>query len=199
MAEHPRDPTERDRAERDSAETVDEGRRRVVTWLWRLPVLVVLGGVGFAAYEAYKIQFSKGRPAENPTFAPRPTQRVGDLSEFSEVWSEREFVLGSVPAVALRLPEPVAGGLSVAGRHYAAFSRVCTHQGCIVALNRNLEAIAVAFNYRTDSPALACPCHFSVFDPERAGEAVSGPAVRPLPRVELNVQDGALFAVGLEE
>ena len=193
MAEQPRDSVER-----DPTESVDEQRRLLVTWLWRLPVLVVLGGVGLAAYEAYKIQFSKGRPADTPTFAPRPAQRVGSLSEFPEVWSEREFVLGSVPAVALRLPEPISGGVSVTGQHYAAFSRVCTHQGCIVALNRNLEAIAVAFNYRTDSPALACPCHFSVFDPERAGEAVSGPAVRPLPRVELNVQDGALFAVGLE-
>ena len=198
MAERTPDQDERDRGERDQSETVDESRRRIVTWLWRLPVLAVIGGVGFAAYEAYKVQFSKGRPAENPVFAPRPAQRVGDLSEFPELWSELEFVLGGVPAVALRLPEPVSGGVSVAGQHYAAFSRVCTHQGCIVALNRNLEAIAVAFNYRTDSPALACPCHFSVFDPERAGAAVSGPAVRPLPRVALNVQDGALYAVGLE-
>ena len=182
----------------DEHEQVDEQRRRLVTWLWRLPVLAVVGGVGFAAYEAYKIQFSKGRPTADPEFTPQPAQRVGDLSDFPEVWDEAEFVLGSIPAVALRLPEAVPGGMSVDGRHYVAFSRVCTHQGCIVALNRNLEAIAVAYNYRTNSPALACHCHFSVFDPEKAGEAVSGPAVRPLPRVELSVQDGALYAVGLE-
>ncbi len=183
----------------DEPQQVDEGRRRIVTWLWRLPVLAVIGGAGFAAYEAYRVQFGKARAVDDPEFTPQAAQRVGDLADFANVWDEAEFVFGTVPAVALRLPGPVPGGTSAGEQHYAAFSRVCTHQGCIVALNRNLEAIAVAFNYRTRSPALACSCHFSVFDPERAGEAVSGPAVRPLPRVALSVRDGALYAVGMEQ
>lgn len=182
----------------DKHDRVNESRRRLITWLWRLPVLAVIGGASFAAFEAYRIQFNKSRPVDDPEFAPRPAQRVADLEAFGKVWDELEFTFGALPAVALRLPEPVAGGLSVANRHYAAFSRICTHQGCIVRLNRNTEAIAVAYNYRTPSPALACSCHFSIFDPEKAGEAVSGPAVKPLPRVELAVQDGALYAVGLE-
>ena len=175
----------------------DEGRRRLVTWLWRLPVLVVMGGVGYAAYEAVRI-LNKGKPSETPEFTAEPPQQVAPLTAFQELWNQTDFVYEGVPAVAMRIPEPVAGGLSVEGEHYAAFSRICTHQGCIVNLNRNTEAIAVAYNYRTAAPALVCNCHFSVFDVTRAGEAVSGPAVQPLPRVQLSAENGVLYAVGVE-
>jgi Rieske Fe-S protein len=75
---------------------------------------------------------------------------------------------------------------------------VCTHLGCTVYLNRDLSGIDFAFNFRTTHPDLTCPCHLSIFDPTRGGEAVSGPAVRPLPRVQLELRGDALVAVGLE-
>ena len=50
----------------------------------------------------------------------------------------------------------------------------------------------------TSAPALACPCHLSVFDPLGAGRAVSGPARDPLPRVQLEARGAELWAVGLE-
>ena len=73
----------------------------------------------------------------------------------------------------------------------AAFSRICTHQGCLVDLNLDTEAIAFAFNHRADRPQLTCACHYSVFDPSRAGLVVSGPAVQPLPRVRLRLRTDA--------
>ncbi len=185
--------------ERPPPETraTDASRRRVLTWLWRLPVLAVLVGAGYGVYEAVRI-LSKEAPGETPEFAPQPPQRVASLSTFSEVWSAAEFSFAERPAIAVRLPGLVSGGLSLEDRHYAAFSRVCTHQGCTVSLNKNLEAVAVAFNYRSSQPVLTCPCHFSVFDPAQAGEAVSGPAVRPLRRVRLEQRGDELYAVGLE-
>jgi arsenite oxidase small subunit len=49
---------------------------------------------------------------------------------------------------------------------------------------------------------LTCACHFSVFDPLRAGRAVSGPAVRPLPRIRLRLEGdpaaGRIVADGIE-
>ena len=110
----------------------------------------------------------------------------------------------SVPAVAVRLPGPIVGSLEVdsgvgaATMHLAAFSRICTHQHCIVSLNRDLDAIAFGFNHTIDHPALTCPCHLSVFDPLRAGEAVSGPAVDPLPRVRLELRGAEVVATGIE-
>jgi cytochrome b6-f complex iron-sulfur subunit len=58
-----------------------------------------------------------------------------------------------------------------------AVSAVCTHQGCQVA---------------PDDDQLHCPCHGSVFGLD--GSNVSGPAEKPLPAVEVHVQDGAVYA-----
>lgn len=200
---------------------VDEGRRRLVTWLWRLPVLAALGGGAYGAYEAIRVHFLKRAAGAAPTFQARPETPVAGLGAFGEPWAAVAFELAgdpavtgpdsapeqrvpSVPAVAVRLPGPIVGGLDVDSgigstiMHLAAFSRVCTHQHCIVSLNRDLEAIAFGFNHTVDHPALTCPCHLSVFDPLLAGEAVSGPAVDPLPRVRLEVRGTAVVATGIE-
>ena len=197
MSDTPSDKGEEARA--SSEPPMSEERRTVIKWLWRVPVLATLVAAGWGVREAYQVHFNKARPDENPTFTPKVPQRVAALSEFQKVWSAAPFVLEGTPALALRLPEPVAGGIGANGNHYAAFSQVCTHLGCLVNLNDNLEAINFAFNYRTEHPALVCPCHLSVFAPLESGRAVSGPAVEPLQRVQLRVEEGVLFAVGLEK
>jgi len=71
------------------------------------------------------------------------------------------------------------------GSKYLAFSKVCTHAGCPVAL------------YRHASHQLICPCHQSIFDVEHGAKNVSGPAPRPLPGLALGVDaDGYLIARG---
>lgn len=180
----------------------DPERREALRWLWRIPVLAAIAGVGWGAWEAYYVHFDKVTP-DAPDFAPLPPQRVAALGALAAPWSSATFMLdngsGEVPAIALNVPEAVAGGLSVGSQHFLAFSRICTHQGCPVTLRQDLAALEVAFNYRASEPALACSCHLSVFAPLEAGKAVSGPARRPLPRVQLEARGDALFAVGLEE
>jgi ubiquinol-cytochrome c reductase iron-sulfur subunit len=65
------------------------------------------------------------------------------------------------------------------------FSKVCTHAGCAVALFRK-----PTFPVVEPGPALVCPCHYSTFDPTRAGKVIFGPAGRPLPQLPLAVDDG---------
>lgn len=68
---------------------------------------------------------------------------------------------------------------------YLAYSRVCTHAGCDVAL------------YETTTHELMCPCHQSTFDILHAAEPTGGPAARPLPQLPLSVDsDGVLRAAG---
>ena len=43
-----------------------------------------------------------------------------------------------------------------------------------------------------------CPCHQSRYDPERLGSLIQGLAVRPLPKIRLEVRNGAVFAVGVD-
>lgn len=182
---------------------VDEQRRRLATWLWRLPVLAAVGAAVYGLAEVYRVHFNKRAPAAEPRFDPRPDVTVAPLDAFAEPWDAVAFSLGGVPCVALRLPAAINGAVSRGEVHLAAFTRVCTHQGCIVDLNRDTEAIAFAFNHRSDRPQLTCACHYSVFDPVRAGRVVSGPAILPLPRVRLRLDDlggrATVVADGLEQ
>ncbi len=175
---------------------VDERRRRLITWLWRLPVLAVVGGSGYAVYEAY-FHLNRLTPSATPVFTDGELQKIVAAEDLANVWDSAEFTY-ETPSILVRLPKLIAGGITVEDKHFAAFTRICTHQGCIVNLNKNLEAVAVAFNYRSNEPVLSCQCHFSVFDLDRAGKAVSGPAVKPLPRVRLEYRENALYATGTE-
>ena len=58
-----------------------------------------------------------------------------------------------------------------------AFSKICSHMGCAVAL------------YEQTTKHLLCPCHQSTFDVTRAAKVIFGPAARPLPQLNITVDD----------
>jgi ubiquinol-cytochrome c reductase iron-sulfur subunit len=62
------------------------------------------------------------------------------------------------------------------------YSKICTHVGCPISLNE-----------RT-THHLLCPCHQSTFDLADAGKVLFGPAARPLPQLELTVDDQGYLA-----
>jgi ubiquinol-cytochrome c reductase iron-sulfur subunit len=73
-----------------------------------------------------------------------------------------------------------------------AFSKICTHAGCAVALYRKPTFTPVEPN-----DALVCPCHYSTFDPFTGGTVIYGPAGRPLPQLPLMIDSsGYLAAAG---
>lgn len=176
-------------------------RRDLLERWWVLPVAGTLGTFGYMGWYASRVTFGKQK-AGAPNFGAGEVLRVAGLEKFGADWAEVTFTYGGRPCVALRVPEAVEGGLSVGGEHYAAYSRVCTHLGCTVNLVRDPEVLAFAYNYRpppeSTHPQLGCRCHYSVFDPLRAGEAVFGKANGPLSRVRLEVRDGDLYATGIE-
>ncbi len=66
-----------------------------------------------------------------------------------------------------------------------AYSKVCTHMGCSVAL------------YEQSTQTLLCPCHQSSFDVLDNCRVTFGPADRPLPQLPIGVDaDGYLVATG---
>ncbi len=176
----------------------DEGRRRALKWLWRLPVVVAVVGGGFGAWRALRVHLGKVEPVPDPSFRAVRSVPVVVMDEVEGLWEAAVFTIDGTPAIAVHQPEVVAGAVRVGSTWIAGFSRVCTHQGCLVNLNTSPAAIALATNYRGDEPALVCPCHLSVFLPTRQGQAVAGPAVLPLPRVRLDVVDGWVTATGIE-
>jgi len=62
-----------------------------------------------------------------------------------------------------------------------AFSRVCTHLGCLVEYNKNTDT-------------LVCPCHAGTFSLD--GNVISGPPPKPLPMLPLRVA-GEQIIIGL--
>jgi len=66
-----------------------------------------------------------------------------------------------------------------------AYSKICTHAGCAVALYRNPK-----FEPAQPDRALVCPCHYSTFDVATGGTVLFGPAGRPLPQLPLMVDAG---------
>lgn len=65
-----------------------------------------------------------------------------------------------------------------------AYSQKCTHLSCAVVP-------------RIEEEVLHCPCHEGYFD-LRTGRNIAGPPPRPLPKIELEVEDGAIYAVGVD-
>lgn len=89
--------------------------------------------------------------------------------------------------VAFRYPTPRDPCLLVRVDEHevVAFSQACTHLSCAVVpdVARGL---------------LVCPCHEGFFD-LRTGKNLAGPPPRPLPRVELAIEDDIVYAVGIDE
>ena len=65
----------------------------------------------------------------------------------------------------------------------AAYSRRCTHLSCPVGWQR-------------EENRLYCPCHNGAFSIED-GHVLQGPPGRPLPKIELAVVNGEIFATGV--
>jgi ubiquinol-cytochrome c reductase iron-sulfur subunit len=107
--------------------------------------------------------------------------RTEDLNVGSVVTVFPEGAEGDAASqtVLIRLPDGL--GQSVDG--YVAFSKVCTHAGCPVAL------------YRAAQHQLMCPCHQSVFDVVNGGNVLAGPADHALPQLPIEIgADGYLHA-----
>jgi ubiquinol-cytochrome c reductase iron-sulfur subunit len=66
-----------------------------------------------------------------------------------------------------------------------AYSKICTHAGCAIALYRT-----PLYEPTSKRAALVCPCHYSTFDPATGGTVLFGPAGRPLPQLPLDVGPG---------
>src|SRR5215211_7875428 len=62
------------------------------------------------------------------------------------------------------------------------YSKICTHVGCPISLNE-----------RT-THHLLCPCHQSTFDLADSGRVLFGPAARPLPQLQLTLDDEGYLA-----
>lgn len=114
---------------------------------------------------------------------PAPV-RIAEPGQLPEVWADLEFRFAGQPCLLVRVPPPAQPSprvLAAQGVFLTAFSRVCPHAGCTVPLPDQRRFIE-------------CGCHGSRFQAD--GLRVAGPAPTDLPRIRLELREGAVWAVG---
>ena len=136
-------------------------------------------GVGAAAPAVIG---TRAAAAEKSSYPVKPIIALDELSPGTTV--PFTYPDDRSPALLLRMSTEVLEGVGP-DASIVAFSSLCTHKGCPVS-------------YRPEHRLLICPCHWSTFDPEKAGGLVIGQASQALPRIELRVESGMVVATGVE-
>ena len=144
----------------------------------RRDFIAASAAAGFAAAGATPSAAQPATPRRYPVVDVVPLAKVGKGATLAFTYPD-----GRSPAILLRLAEAAAGGVGP-NREIVAYSTLCTHKGCTVA-------------WRSEQKMMMCPCHWSTFDPARAGALIIGQASQPLPQVELRVENGVIQAVGM--
>ena len=129
---------------------------------------LVLASGGFAAGNVGVALWSSLRSINEGE--PRPIVALSRLPEGRAHLFD--YPTGSDPAILVHLP----------GGELRAFSQKCTHLGCVVY-------------YEPEKAEMECPCHEGHFDAV-TGEVTGGPPQRPLGRIDVEVRDGTVWALG---
>jgi ubiquinol-cytochrome c reductase iron-sulfur subunit len=203
-------PPERPEEQQLVLEHLEEGGSRLSRA--GLMKLALAGTGGALAVALVTPVFSLGRFLDTTVYRVTPWRRGKRLvDEEGRPWrasdiEERDFytafpegadresfgsplVIVRLPRNELRLP-PSLRGYDAQG--IVAYSKICTHAGCAVAMYRT-----PLFQPAAPRPALVCPCHYSTFDPATGGTVIFGPAGRPLPMLPIEIdRQGFLRAKG---
>ena len=106
------------------------------------------------------------------TGSPRPIVALADVA-IGETHLFR-YPADDDPAILLRLTDADVVG----------FSQKCTHLGCVVY-------------FEQEADRWHCPCHEGNFA-ARTGDVISGPPTRPLGRIDVEIRDDTIWALGAE-
>lgn len=135
-------------------------RRRFLTLLTSVLGLSALGVLTYPVLRLLSPLGGAARAKINLVF-PRGEIPVGGA---------KDFLMGDTPSILINRGP----------KGFVAFSRVCTHLGCLV-------------KYDKEKQVLICPCHAGTFDLQ--GNVISGPPPRPLARFPAVVM-GANVVIG---
>lgn len=114
--------------------------------------------------------------------------KITEPEKLKKDWDDAEFTFQNQACVLVRVPTPTKTNprlLEYKDVFYAAYSRTCTHIGCISQLPNNLRQ-------------LECGCHGSVFS-ALDGSVIMGPATTALRAIELEIVSGSIFAVNWQK
>jgi len=142
--------------------------------------LLVAGATGAVAAAA-----TGAGPADAAPVLEYPKLRVVSLAKLKPTRPVTfSYPLATQASLRIDMGHAVLQGVGPK-KSIVAYSLFCQHMGCPV-------------EYQATIREFVCPCHQSRYDPERLGSIVQGVAMLPLPRVLLQVKQGAVWAVGVD-
>lgn len=114
----------------------------------------------------------------------RITEDSLSFGESMTVFPEGNADVEGASTLLVRFPQEDYGDRTIReylANGYAAYSKVCTHAGCLVS--------------GFEESVFECPCHFGRFDALSGAIVVSGPPPRPLPQLPITfTAEGYLVA-----
>jgi Rieske Fe-S protein len=133
-----------------------------------LKVLVLSGGAFFAGTTGLAIA---GAVKGKENFEPQKIAELGKLKAGQS--TTFAYPTADDPCLLVHLEAD----------RYVAYSQKCTHLACPVY-------------WEEKNQRLECPCHEGAFE-VKSGAVLFGPPPRPLPKIELTIKEGAIYAVGV--
>lgn len=111
----------------------------------------------------------------------------------------RQSTQPSRARIALVTDVPVGSslGFSYPGEHDRCIL-VRTNEDQIVAYSQQCTHLSCAVILEMEKGLLRCPCHEGFFE-IASGRNIAGPPPRPLPRVTLSIENGEIWATGIDE
>jgi arsenite oxidase small subunit len=202
-------------------------RRKLLTSLTAIPIV---GGLIALVSPLFRYLKPNDRPWQIFTVAPdaprggaqvigRTTMLVRPWDSFYFTYRQRYvqydaagYKAANIPGVALRLPRRVRfanvqGFVGYSGEtDIVLFSRICPHLGCIFNYEPNWHNVTAGYGGFVPPtwerhPLMACPCHFSIYDPEYPGDpgnVISGPAPRGARYFRFEVRGTDIVVTGAE-
>lgn len=151
------------RDEHDDSPLETETSRRSFLWLGAGAIgAVYVGAIGYPVYKYL------ATPAQRESEAGAVTQTTLDGADKLPNNSAMMFKFGTKPAMLIRQSDG----------NFVALGAVCTHLGCTV-------------RYEPENSRIFCSCHGGTYDP-KTGANIAGPPPKPLPRYNVEVQDGRI-------
>ncbi|HEX9122622.1 MAG TPA: TQO small subunit DoxD [Actinomycetota bacterium] len=168
---------------RPSSAPGEVGRREFIRGgaLAGATLLVASAGAAFAGKPAQALRAGGGTSSghrsggggSSPSQAPQGPTASGGSTQGTPIATLSSIPVGG--AIGFNDPGVGPAALVRLGQNdVVAYSRVCTHAGCLVG-------------YDQSQRILYCPCHGAEYDPAQNAQVIAGPAPRPLAPIQVEI------------
>ena len=177
-------------------------RRNLIKTLLAIPIIGTLVAIISPLMRFLKPTIKPLNYLQGPDL-PKSLEPVAfNLSDFPNAFDCKAFNFTQVnkeyTAIGTQIRDIPGFVVKLPNGDFAVYSRICPHLGCVFNFVLNPDDVAKGYNFRPDGPVFACPCHLSVFDIQKDGQVVSGPAPRPPRKFVYKIENNQLIISDLE-